>query len=113
MNHIRISGRDALNSSPFVILAAAFPDHKDVSVWKGQIEAYADNYLAILSRIRTVLALCLLDCSQGKDPGGNRKAGNYWYRYFMQPDPEWWVGINSNLASAGVGLDQGSKYTEG
>ena len=22
----------------------------------------------------------------------------------MQPDPEWWVGINSNLASAGIGL---------
>ena len=40
----------------------------------------------------------------GKDPGGSRKEGNYWYRYFMQPLPEWWVGINSNLASAGVGL---------
>jgi hypothetical protein len=28
-----------------------------------------------------------------KDPGGNRKAGHYWYRYFMQPELEWWVGI--------------------
>ena len=45
----------------------------------------------------------------GKDPGGNRKAGSYWYRYFMHPDPEWWVGINSNLASAGIGLVKAAK----
>ena len=39
-----------------------------------------------------------------QDPGGNRKVGNYWYRYFMQPELSWWVGINANLASSGVGL---------
>jgi len=27
----------------------------------------------------------------------------------MQPLPDWWVGINSNLASAGVGLMKASK----
>jgi hypothetical protein len=50
------------------------------------------------------LALFLLDCLKKKDPGGNRKAGEYWYRYFMEPELEWWVGINSNVASAGIGL---------
>ena len=25
-------------------------------------------------------------------------------RYFMEPELEWWVGINSNIASAGIGL---------
>jgi hypothetical protein len=44
-----------------------------------------------------------------QDPGGNRKAGQYWYRYFMQPELSWWVGINSNVASAGVGLLKASQ----
>jgi hypothetical protein len=88
-------------------LAAAFPDNKDVSAWKGQIEAYATNYLGYLSS-KNSFGIVPFGLFQGKDPGGNRKAGSYWYRYFMQPDPEWWVGINSNLASAGVGLVKAS-----
>jgi hypothetical protein len=39
-----------------------------------------------------------------KDPGGNRKVGDFWYRYFMQPELSWWVGVNSNLAASGIGL---------
>jgi hypothetical protein len=84
-------------------LAAAFPDHRDVSAWKGQIESYAYNYIGSISG-KNSFGIAPFGLFRGKDPGGNRKAGSYWYRYFMQPDPEWWVGINSNLASAGVGL---------
>jgi hypothetical protein len=43
------------------------------------------------------------------DPGGNRRIGRYWYRYFMPPDSGWWVGINANLASAGIGLVRAAK----
>ena len=38
------------------------------------------------------------------DPGGNRRIGAYWYRYFMKPGDGWWVGINSNIASAGADI---------
>jgi hypothetical protein len=84
-------------------LTAAFPDYKDATVWKGMIAGYANNYLGYISG-KNSFGIVPFGLFSGKDPGGNRKAGNYWYRYFMQPDPEWWVGINSNLASAGVGL---------
>jgi hypothetical protein len=47
------------------------------------------------------------------DPGGNRKVGNYWYRWFMEISgssaiEQFWVGINANLASSGVGLSRAS-----
>ena len=37
--------------------------------------------------------------------------GDYWYRYFMPPR-DWWVGINANLASAGVGLAKAARVLE-
>jgi hypothetical protein len=43
-----------------------------------------------------------------QDTLGNKKTGKYWYRYFMDPRLSWWVGINANLASAGVGLMKAS-----
>jgi hypothetical protein len=84
-------------------LAEAFPDHKDILIWKEMISEYARNYLSFISQ-RNSFGIVPFGLYTGKDPGGNRKAGDYWYRYFMQPDPEWWVGINSNIASAGIGL---------
>jgi hypothetical protein len=45
------------------------------------------------------------------DPGGHRRMGSYWYRYFMGPE-DWWVGINANLASAGVGLIRAGKIIQ-
>src|SRR4051812_31364197 len=48
----------------------------------------------------------------GKDPGGARRVGDYFYRYFMKPrgdveqnpSSDWWVGVNAHLASNGVAL---------
>jgi hypothetical protein len=45
------------------------------------------------------------------DPGGNQKLGSYWYRWFMEITgtaaiEQYWVGINANLASTGVGLSR-------
>lgn len=84
-------------------LVQAFPSHGNVSSWKAMITAYAHQYLSLLSA-RNAFGIVPFGLYAQKDPGGNRKIGDYWYRYFMEPQLDWWVGINSNLASAGVGL---------
>ncbi|MBI5011033.1 MAG: glycoside hydrolase family 9 protein, partial [Bacteroidia bacterium] len=80
-----------------------FPDHKNVSEWKSIISSYSNDYLNTITS-RNSFGIVPFGLYKGNDPGGNRKTGEYWYRYFMQPELDWWVGINSNLASAGIGL---------
>ena len=84
-------------------LVQLFPDDKDAPLWKMMIRGYASHYLLQLSEKNSfdIVPFGLYD---KKDPGGNRKIGSYWYRYFMQPELDWWVGMNSNIASAGLGL---------
>ncbi|MEI6050781.1 MAG: glycoside hydrolase family 9 protein, partial [Bacteroidota bacterium] len=84
-------------------LIQIFPQHKDVSSWKEIISGYANNYLSFFSQ-KNSFGIIPFGLYSEQDPGGNRKAGKYWYRYFMQPELSWWVGVNSNLASAGVGM---------
>lgn len=83
-------------------LIKTFPSHQDVPAWKEMITRYSDQYLMLLSQKNSfgIVPFGLYS----KDPGGDRKIGNYWYRYFMQPELSWWVGINANIASAGIGL---------
>lgn len=83
-------------------LVQTFPKDKDMNLWKSMIKDYALRYLLLLSQKNSfgIVPWGLYE----KDPGGNRKVGGYWYRYFMQPELEWWVGNNSNIASAGIGL---------
>lgn len=85
-----------------------FPGHKDASSWKQIISNYTDKYLLVISN-RNSFGIVPYGLFSKQDPGGNRKTGSYWYRYFMQPELSWWVGINSNLASAGVGLLKASQ----
>jgi hypothetical protein len=80
-----------------------FPVDKDVPLWKKMIRDYTERYLLLLSG-KNSFGIVPFGLFDKNDPGGNRKIGSYWYRYFMQPEQEWWVGINSNLASAGIGL---------
>ncbi|MCW3089286.1 MAG: hypothetical protein JWP81_355, partial [Ferruginibacter sp.] len=84
-------------------LVQMFPADKDVQLWKSMIKDYAEHYLLLLSE-KNSFGIVPWGLYEKKDPGGNRKVGGYWYRYFMQPELEWWVGINSNIASAGIGL---------
>ena len=84
-------------------LIETFPAHKDAPVWKGMIADYANHYLLFISR-RNSFGIIPYGLFSDGDPGGNRKAGDYWYRYFMQPELDWWTGINANIASAGIGL---------
>lgn len=87
-------------------LAEAFPGHGDSGLWRSMIENYS-RYLLFMSG-KNSFGIVPYGLFSEKDPGGNRKTGRYWYRYFMQPELDWWVGINSNLASAGVGLMKAS-----
>jgi hypothetical protein len=84
-------------------LARELPQHKDLPMWKEMIAGYANDYLKWFSD-KNSFGIVSFGLFTGSDPGGDRKEGEFWYRYFMQPLPDWWVGINSNLASAGVGL---------
>lgn len=84
-------------------LVQLFPGDKDVSLWKWMIRDYAEHYLLLFSG-KNNFGIVPFGLYDKKDPGGNRRIGAYWYRYFMEPELEWWVGINSNIASAGIGL---------
>lgn len=84
-------------------LVKLFPRDKNVQLWKSMIKGYVEDYLLLLSE-KNSFGIVPWGLYAKENPGGNRKVGAYWYRYFMQPELEWWVGINANLASAGVGL---------
>ncbi len=84
-------------------LIQAFPLHENVNEWKEIIADYANDYLFFMSE-KNNFRIVPFGLYTGQDPGGNRKTGDFWYRYFMQPELSWWVGINANLASAGIGL---------
>ncbi len=84
-------------------LIETFPTHKDVPLWTEMITKYAHRYLSLISQ-KNSFGIIPFGLYTGEDPGGNRKIGNYYYRYFMQPELSWWVGINANIASAGIGL---------
>lgn len=89
-------------------LITAFPTHKDANLWKEMVSSYANNYLTFMSQ-KNSFGIVPYGLFLKQDPGGNRKTGDYWYRYFMHPELSWWVGINANLASAGVGLMKAAK----
>jgi hypothetical protein len=92
-------------------LILSFPDHHHVPEWKDMISDYARNYLRIFIE-KNSFGIVPFGLYTDKDPGGNRRVGDYWYRYFMQPELSWWVGINSNLAATGVGLLKASKVLD-
>jgi hypothetical protein len=84
-------------------LLRAFPSHPDAAEWRETISRYCLGYLSTMSA-KNSFGIVPYGLFAGKDPGGNRRAGEYWYRYFMHPEASWWVGINANIASAGVCL---------
>lgn len=92
-------------------LSILLPDHEDVSSWKAMIGYYAYRYMKVLSDNNN-FGIVPFGLYTEKDPGGNRKKGDLWYRYFMQPELDWWVGINSNLAASGVGFVKAAKVLD-
>jgi hypothetical protein len=101
--------KQILGSTEFISLCnlvEEFPSHQDTEVWKEMINKYINQYLLAIAKRNS---FCLVPFGLYQtNPGGNRKAGNLWYRYFMQPELNWWVGINANAASAAIGLIKAS-----
>jgi hypothetical protein len=88
-------------------LVQTFPRHGDAALWKKMIADYV-RYLSFFSG-RNSFGVTPYGLYAAMDPGGNRKAGDYWYRYFMPVGREqwwtrWWVGLNPYIALSGVGL---------
>ena len=83
-------------------LIKTFPSHQDVPAWKEMITMYSEQYLMLLSQKNSfgIVPFGLYS----KDPGGDRKIGNYWYRYFMQPELNWWVTSRDNLREVNSAL---------
>ena len=88
-------------------LIEAFPEHADLPKWREAVALYACDYLQTMSQ-RNNFGIVPYGFYSAGDPGGSRQIGRLWYRYFMRPEG-WWVGINANLASAGVGLAKAAK----
>ena len=92
-------------------LTELFPTHPDIETWKGMIKGYSIDYLEFFVK-KNSFGIVPYGLFAKENPGGNRKAGNYWYRYFMHPELRWWVGINANIASAGIGLIKAAKILQ-
>jgi len=92
-------------------LVQAFPLHEEIPVWKEMVYHYAENYLSVMTA-RNSFGIVPFGLYASEDPGGNRKIGTFWYRYFMQPELDWWVGINANIASAGIGMVKAARILD-
>jgi hypothetical protein len=84
-----------------------FNSHPDMPLWRAALRQHCTHLVSMADRSGLgILPFGLY----ATDPGGNRRVGKLWYRWFMKPrgeesaDETWWVGINAHLASSGVGL---------
>jgi len=78
------------------------PDHPDAPHWREAVRLYCSRYLQPMAS-RNAFGMVPYGLYRA-DPGGGHKLGKFWYRWFHEANPDWYVGVNANLASAGVGL---------
>jgi len=90
-----------------VDLYAFYPNHPKSDLWANAIKLYCDNYLKPMTE-RNTFGIVPYGLYR-KDPGGNRNLGRFWYRWFMEANPDWYVGINSNLAATGMALAKAAR----
>jgi hypothetical protein len=89
-------------------LTTVFPEHQDAGIWKESISRYANNYIKVIAN-KNNFGIAPFGLFSEEEPGGSRIVSDYWYRYTMVPNPEWWVGINANLAATGIGLKKAAE----
>jgi hypothetical protein len=92
-----------------------FRDHVNVATWHKALQSHADHLVAMSKR--SAFGTIPFGLYAGDDPGGGRRFGDHYYRWFMKPaqedrDDDWWVGINAHLASHGVGLLKAAKLLD-
>jgi hypothetical protein len=90
-----------------VDLYGFYPNHPKSELWANAIKLYCDNYLKPMTE-RNAFGIVPYGLYR-KDPGGNRNLGRFWYRWFMEANPDWYVGINSNLAATGFALAKAAR----
>lgn len=83
-------------------LLEAYPEHERAPAWGDAIGLFCQPYLQALAA-RNAFGIVPYGLYRS-DPGGARALGRFWFRYFYEENPKWYVGSNSLLASSGVGL---------
>jgi hypothetical protein len=91
-------------------LLQAYPSHPRAGAWAAGVSLFCGNYLAPMAE-RNPFGIVPYGLFR-QPPGGGRQVGKFWYRYFFPDNPNWVVGINANLASAGVGLALAGRLLE-
>lgn len=87
------------------------PDTRINQKAKDAFNLYIKGYISYFDKVSSYgnvpLAMYM------NDPGGDRKAGNYFYRwcYVNHKDNEWWNGINPLIGYAGAYLVRGGMLT--
>ena len=95
------------------VLLERFGNRSDAARWREALRLHLD-YLAAMAG-RSAFGTIPYGVFFAADPGGGRRLGDHWYRWFMPQhnenpsSPDWWVGINAHLASNGVGLLRASR----
>jgi len=97
-------------------LLEQMPTHADAALWRSALKTHTQYLLTMAGR--SAFGTVPFGLYVGANPGGNRRIGDYFYRYFMKEvgeyanDPTWWVGINAHLASHGVGLSRAGRLLQ-
>jgi hypothetical protein len=90
-------------------LLETFPNHPNAPSWLNSMELHCNLLVSMAGR--SGMGIVPYGFYGSGDPGGNRTIGSYWYRWFMEISgsktaEDYWLGINGNLASTGIGLSR-------
>lgn len=93
-------------------LLECLPDHVDAGRWRDALGRHVQHLESMAAR--SAFGIVPYGVYHGDDPGGGRRLGDRWYRWFMRPrgetaDSEWWVGNSTHVGTVGVGLRRAAR----
>ena len=88
-------------------LVEALPGHADAPRWRAALARHVEHLESMAGR--SAFGIVPYGLYASADPGGGRRVGDLWYRWFMRQrgeykDADWWVGNSAHLCSNGIGL---------